>query len=51
MSPPSGAGFLPVGQGHEAAVGGAGGVEFAGSLLELLAQVEDVLFEFGDPGP
>jgi hypothetical protein len=42
---------LLVGQGHEVAVGSAGGVEFVGSFLELLAQVEEVLFEFRDPGP
>jgi hypothetical protein len=37
--------------GHEIAVGVAGGVEVVGSFLELLAQVENRLFEFGDPGP
>jgi hypothetical protein len=36
---------------HEISVGGAGGVELVGSLFELLAQVEDELFESGDPGP
>jgi hypothetical protein len=36
---------LLVGQGHEVAVGGAGGAEFAGSFLELLMQAEKVLFE------
>jgi len=44
-------GRFPVGEGHEVAVGCARGVEFVGSLFELLAQVEDELFEFGDPGP
>jgi hypothetical protein len=42
---------IPVGEGHEVAVGGAGGVEFVGSFLELLAHVQEVLFEFCDPGP
>ena len=46
----AGPGGFAVGEGHEVAVGGAGGVEFAGSFFELLAQVEDGLFEFGDAG-
>jgi hypothetical protein len=33
-----GPGGFPVGEGHEVAVGCAGGVEFVGSFLELLAQ-------------
>jgi len=45
-----GVGLCPVGQGHEVAVGGSGGVEFAGSFFELLAQVEELLFEFADAG-
>ncbi len=46
----SGPGRFPVGEGDEVAVGCARGTEFAGPLLELLAQVAGELFEFGDPG-
>ena len=46
-----GVGLCAAGQGHEVAVGSPGGVEFIGPFFELLAQVEDELFELGDPGP
>jgi NAD(P)-dependent dehydrogenase (short-subunit alcohol dehydrogenase family) len=40
----------PVGERHEVAVGCADGGEVVGSFLELLAQVEDLLFELADAG-
>jgi hypothetical protein len=40
-----------VGQGHEVAVGGSGGTEFVGSLLEFSAQIEDLLFQLAGAGP
>ena len=33
---------------HQVAVGGAGGGEFVVAVLEVLALVEELLFEFGD---
>ena len=33
---------------HQVAVGGAGGGEFVVAVLEVLASVEELLFEFGD---
>jgi hypothetical protein len=36
---------------HQVAVGGAGGREFVVAVLELMATVEELLFEFGDPLP
>lgn len=44
-----GSGGLPVGQGDEVAVGGAGGVEVAGSFFEFLAQIEQLLFHLAEP--
>ncbi len=41
---------VPVGERHEVLVGCAGGVKVVGSFLELLAQVEDLLFELADAG-
>jgi hypothetical protein len=38
-----------VGPCHQVAVGGAGGGEFVVAVLEVLASVEELLFEFGDP--
>src|SRR5262245_51365580 len=40
-----GPGGFPVGECHEVAVSGAGGVEVVGSFLEFLAQVEQFLFQ------
>ena len=34
---------------HQVAVGGAGGGEFVVAVLKLVATVEELLFEFGDP--
>jgi hypothetical protein len=34
--------------GHQVAVGGAGGGKFVVAVLEFLAAVEELLFEFGD---
>ena len=33
---------------HQVAVGGAGGGKFVVAVLEVLAAVEELLFEFGD---
>ena len=38
----------PVDERHQVPVGGSGGIELVGLLLEFLAQVEDLLFEFAE---